>query len=320
MPSAPTLSVIVPAFDVAEYIDEALQSLFSQSEPADEIIVIDDGSTDDTVECIAHYRRDNRLRFFKQNNRGLGPTRNRGANLATGDYLYFFDSDDVLDEHFVRRIKERIKHVAVPLDVILFSGESFCEATTNIEKIYYKRNIDCMCEPGARVLSTLGSQAGLISSACLYVVRRAYWVNNNFTFPATLHEDDYVIIDLILNADSVSVLSEVLFFRRLRPSSIMTAPSTQAHLEGRELNLRHALYLLRHYRAEPPETRALLEHWCRIRCSLYLKVSESLDARIDYWLVVRALFATRHRRLARAVRRVLIRRLSLRANIFLKKK
>lgn len=88
------VSVIIPTYNRGNLIEETLESLFRQTRPADEIIVVDDGSTDDTVERLAAYG--DRLCVIRQENAGPASARNLGLKVATGDIIQFFDSDDLM--------------------------------------------------------------------------------------------------------------------------------------------------------------------------------------------------------------------------------
>lgn len=91
------VSVIVPVYNAALYLTEALESAWRQTHPPHEIIVVDDGSTDDTAQVVSRF--DSQfgagIRYCFQQNRGTGAARNRGAQMATGDYLAFLDDDDI---------------------------------------------------------------------------------------------------------------------------------------------------------------------------------------------------------------------------------
>jgi glycosyltransferase involved in cell wall biosynthesis len=88
-----TISAIVPTFNRARLLREALASILAQERPADEIIVVDDGSTDGTREVVERLRP--RFRYVFQPNRGAASARNLGGRVATGQHLAFLDSDDV---------------------------------------------------------------------------------------------------------------------------------------------------------------------------------------------------------------------------------
>ncbi len=89
----PSVSVVIPAYNLARYLPQAIDSALAQSCPAAEVIVVDDGSLDETPELLASYG--DRIRILRQENRGLSAARNAGAAVARGDLLAFLDADDV---------------------------------------------------------------------------------------------------------------------------------------------------------------------------------------------------------------------------------
>jgi glycosyltransferase involved in cell wall biosynthesis len=98
------ISVIVPAYNVETYIGKCLDSILSQTYRDLEVIVIDDGSTDNTSNIIAHYAGDSRLKYVEQKNSGVSAARNAGISAATGDYLAFVDSDDYLEPDMYKKL------------------------------------------------------------------------------------------------------------------------------------------------------------------------------------------------------------------------
>ena len=89
---AHTVSVVIPCYKQAHFLGEAIESVLTQSYPA-EIVVVDDGSPDNTAEVAARYPR---VRYIRQENRGLAQSRNSGFRVSTGDYVLFLDADDRL--------------------------------------------------------------------------------------------------------------------------------------------------------------------------------------------------------------------------------
>jgi glycosyltransferase involved in cell wall biosynthesis len=92
-PAAPLVSVIIPAYNAGAYINETIDSVLTQTYPHVEIIVVDDGSTDDTVERLKKYGAG--IKYIYQANAGVGPDRNTGFDASSGDYIAFLDADDI---------------------------------------------------------------------------------------------------------------------------------------------------------------------------------------------------------------------------------
>jgi glycosyltransferase involved in cell wall biosynthesis len=88
-----TVSVVIPAYNCARYLPETIESALSQTLPPLEVIVIDDGSTDDTAELLGHY--EGRIRYIRQRNMGISAARNAGIRVARGSLIAFLDADDI---------------------------------------------------------------------------------------------------------------------------------------------------------------------------------------------------------------------------------
>lgn len=91
--SGPTISCVVPVFNGERYLAAALDSVLAQTRPPDEIVIVDDGSSDGSPEIVRRYG--DRVRYVRQNNRGAASARNRGVELCGGELLAFIDQDDL---------------------------------------------------------------------------------------------------------------------------------------------------------------------------------------------------------------------------------
>ena len=106
--SSPLVSVIIPVFNVELYLRQCLDSVINQTYKNLEILVIDDGSTDNCGKICDEYEKDRRVKVFHTENRGLSAATNLGLDNATGDYISFIDSDDWIDVDFLKRQIESI--------------------------------------------------------------------------------------------------------------------------------------------------------------------------------------------------------------------
>lgn len=136
------VSIIVPVYNVENYIEKCLDSLLSQSLKEIEIIVVNDGSTDNSYEIIKSImdKHPNRIQYFIKKNGGQGSARNLGIEHARGEYLSFVDSDDYIDENFARDMYNAAKSenadVAVCDMVDVYSDKQIYHNTTDFNKIY----------------------------------------------------------------------------------------------------------------------------------------------------------------------------------------
>lgn len=101
MPNSRLVSVIVPCYNYAEYVEEAIQSVWAQTYKNIELIIINDGSTDDTDTVIKRLLKKQKFTYLKQENKGIVATRNRCLKEATGKYTIMLDADDYLDPNYV---------------------------------------------------------------------------------------------------------------------------------------------------------------------------------------------------------------------------
>lgn len=227
----PTISVVVPAYNVERYIEEALDSLLAQSVPFHEIIVINDGSTDGTADRLARYVGHPLVQVHTTANQGLGRARNTGIAHATGEYLYFFDSDDILDPSFVATIGH-ILSTNRSLDLVFFSGVSFYDDgyEAGFDELL-ERKLSGDFPTGLAAAEALYGAGGAFANAVLYVSRTALW-QRGLSFAPILYEDAEVFPRLCAAAAQSHVTNACLFRRRLRRNSIVTTRPTQAHVSG----------------------------------------------------------------------------------------
>lgn len=99
-----TISCIIPLYNQGEYLSDAVESCLNQTRSPNEVIIIDDGSTDRSLEIAKRWESDKRVKVIHQINKGLPSARNTGVMNATTDYLFMLDADDILVENCIERI------------------------------------------------------------------------------------------------------------------------------------------------------------------------------------------------------------------------
>ncbi|MFG2496604.1 CDP-glycerol glycerophosphotransferase family protein [Streptomyces sp. NPDC048441] len=213
----PRLAVVVPVYNVEEFLGPCLRSLAEQTMPDLEVVMVNDGSTDGSPRIAREFAaQDGRFRLVEQENAGLGAARNAGVREARGTYLTFVDSDDIVPADAYERMLAALEE----------SGSDF--ATGNVHRL----RTDGRSEQSAMFLKAMGSNRRgthvtrdweLLGDriACNKVFRRDFWDRHAFAFPeGVLFEDTPVMIPAHFLAESVDVLKEPVYLWRQRDGSI----------------------------------------------------------------------------------------------------
>ena len=225
----PRISVVVPVYDVEDYVATCLQSLARQTYDDLEVIVVDDGSHDRGAEIADRFcAGDRRFRLIRQTNGGLGCARNTGIDVASGEFLAFVDSDDVVPGDAYARL----------LSALEASGSDF--ATGNVQRL--TRQGTSQAQFLARTFARTRSGTHVSRDRTLLadrtawnkLWRRSFWDAHALRFPeGVIHEDIPVTLPAHVLADRVDVLSAPVYQWRLREDG--AASITQRRLEQRVL-------------------------------------------------------------------------------------
>ena len=230
--AAPKVTVVIPVFNTEKYLAQCLDSVINQTLRDIEIICIDDGSTDGSLNILLDYAgRDDRITVVSQKNQGLSAVRNRGITEAKGEYVQFLDSDDML----VPTALENLYAFASEnrLDMLFFNariknigGEHGTHAYDLISGIS-----DVLT--GDELFAKLREKGHYQTSACMYIVRLDYLRGIDLRFEeGVLHEDVLFTFICLLKAKRAAKLDEQYYIRCYRPGSIMTSPRSFDNLYG----------------------------------------------------------------------------------------
>lgn len=131
------ISIIVPVYNVEKYIKRCIESILKQTYEYFEIILIDDGSTDNSSKiCDEYYRQDKRIKVIHKENGGVSSSRNVGLDIAKGDYISFIDSDDYIEADMFEKMIETI--VSNAADIVQCNFKSVCENEKDSKNKIYK--------------------------------------------------------------------------------------------------------------------------------------------------------------------------------------
>ena len=171
----PTVSVIVPIYNVAEYLPSCLSSIAAQTFSDLEVLLIDDGSTDDSSKiCDCFVRNDSRFRYFRKNNGGLSEARNTGVKASNGEYLFFLDSDDELPQDAIRSLVDKIE---IDQAQVVIGGMNWIYPSHSEMK--YERSNHIIGNANIMIYS-MRHTFPLV--ACNKLIRRDFLIDNNLFF------------------------------------------------------------------------------------------------------------------------------------------
>ncbi|MDB6370473.1 glycosyltransferase [Photorhabdus bodei] len=215
------ITIIIPVFNDENNIIYLLDSISSQENVNFEVIIINDGSTDNSLEVIKEYeKRDNRIRIFNQENRGVSIARNYGIKYARGEWILFVDSDDWLKPQILRKWLDQA--IEQRLDVLIGNGVSFTEDPFSQGNRRITRR-----QPYGRVLT--GKEWIKYCVECrewphffwLQLIKKELIINNQLSFMENIfHEDILWTINLSLIANRIGFCEEQLYCYRHNLQSI----------------------------------------------------------------------------------------------------
>ena len=231
------ISVIIPVYNTSNYLRDAFNSILTQSLHDIEIIAINDGSTDNSLDVLRELQKiDSRIKIFTQENLGVSIARNKGIELATGKYIYFFDSDDILSRNCLLDCYKRAENT--DCDFICFNADSFYDGISEINKTndaYNKANIlkSNKNYKGYYAWDLLRHHDKASPSVCLCFIRKNYLNSIQLSFfPNIIHEDRLFTYLLYLQASCIQYIPKTYFHRRKRKDSITTTPYSMKNVYG----------------------------------------------------------------------------------------
>lgn len=221
------ITLVIPVYNVEKYLCQCLNSVVEQSILFDEVILVNDGSTDDSLKiCKEYVSKYNYFKLIDQKNQGLSMARNIGIESAFSEYIMFLDADDYLRLDTVKILKNQLSQFHY--DAVFFDAEIICDAGIRYskEKNDYDRNdadLDEKIWNGWGYFAKCYPQ-NYIVSACMAVYKKEMLTSANIKFPEGLFfEDNYFSLMVMKQAKCVIHISQKLYQRRYRENSIMTS-------------------------------------------------------------------------------------------------
>lgn len=208
------ISVIVPVYNTEKYLEDCIRSIISQIYTNWELILINDGSTDSSIEiCKSFAANDQRIKIFCQKNQGPSAARNKGLDFCKGQYICFIDSDDMIHHNFLIELWKNL--VEVEADI------SMCKTThseyTHVEKVY---GLDL--KNFFKVVESMNDKI----IVCSKLYKKEIWEELRFT---AKYYEDVIIFPKIFEEKKIAFTPSKLYFYRTREGSRTTVFSEDSY-------------------------------------------------------------------------------------------
>ena len=223
-----TLGAIIPVYNVEKYLRECIDSVINQKTKFDEIVLIDDGSEDDSGKICDYYAdKYDCFKVVHQSNLGLSISRNKGISIIETDYVVFLDSDDYITYDYVDILKDKINKFN-QIDVVFFSANIKCDDGKERENIYIRMPNICDRHMTGIDLCRNIINHNWIVSACLGAYSRSFLYSNDIFFMENMiYEDNLFSVKVLDKAENVLAIGERIYIRRYRDNSITNSTYTE---------------------------------------------------------------------------------------------
>ena len=247
------ISVILPVYNAEKYLFQTLSSVINQSYQDLEVIVVNDGSTDDSFKMLSEFSlKDERIRIIDQSNSGPSKARNRGIELAKGSWIYFMDADDILDEDaFSQLMRDSSGY-----DMIVFGAYKHIINKSNEEKKQYQFNllneeIKSRQEIGAYLMKVLKNNKQDVFLYYIWnkifsaeIIRKS---QIKFNEDIRLGEDFIFVSEYLKKAETIRILDNCYYHYFLRGWNSLVGRFDKNELDRRKRMYRSMIDLYRTY-------------------------------------------------------------------------
>ncbi len=231
-----TVSIIIPFYNDGLYLEDAIKSVLNQTLNNIELILVDDGSTDESVKIARKYAKEYaNILYQRQKNSGQGVARNKGLEMSQGKFVYFLDSDDYLEVHAMEKCYQIAS--SNKCDIITFNSKEtkYDASDFNIEyghRSFLKENMT-----GLNYLFQSLKNDKFYVPVWLYFYKKDFLKKCKIEFEPVIYEDKIFTLRILYEDPQIIYLDETLHFRRIREMSTMTRQKSIKHLKGAYTNI-----------------------------------------------------------------------------------
>ena len=220
------VSVVVPVYNVKDYLYECIDSIKNQTYKNIEIILVDDGSTDGSSQiCDELAKEDERIKLIHKENGGLSDARNVGLNYSNGEYIIFIDSDDLISKIMIEQMIN-----SMLINDADISACTFKTFKNNNDINYVEKLKDEIVMSGKELVKKIyaGEYTDIAFTAWNKLYKKRLFQDFKIEYPVgRFYEDSFTTFKLLYNADKLVIIDNSLYFYRVRQGSIMNSVMTE---------------------------------------------------------------------------------------------
>lgn len=256
------VSVIVPLYNMEKYIVKCLDSIVSQTLGQIELIIVNDGSTDNSKVIIQKYINEHlnkRIIYLEKKNTGLSDARNYGVKYASGKYISFIDADDYINLNLYSNLKP---YMDDNIDLIKFKMITVDRNYNEISKISGPVFDKCS---GINAFKKLYCQDKFLEVACIYLYKRDFFIRYNFKYATGLYHEDFGLTPIIINLSTTVVSLEEYSYYYFQNENSITKNNKYSHTLYKVNNLiihyDNLLKMIKQYKICDESNKLLKEYY-----------------------------------------------------------
>lgn len=235
------ISVIVPIYNTEKYLKRCLNSIINQTYNDLEIILVDDGSTDNSLAiCKEYQEKDNRIKVFNQVNQGQGVARNLGLDMCNGEYISFIDSDDYIKNDMYEKMLSKMKEYKADIAICGYARDhGILIKDTEVPKLNTTyNNLD--------LIKAYISTPYIAASVWNKLYKKELW--QNYRFPEIRAREDAIILnDILSNVNKAIHIGESLYIQYIRPGSTERKKFSRDKLNSIQASQNMTTYIMNNY-------------------------------------------------------------------------
>ena len=251
----PKISIVIPVFNSEKYLFDSLNSIINQTLKEIEIICINDGSYDNSLNILNYYKKiDNRIIIINQKNKGVNSARNSGLKIAKGEFILFFDSDDQLKSNALEIMYEFSNKNN--LEILFFNVELIFKNKTIENKIipfdiFYSIDNTKIIKNKTKLFLNFLEKNKFIVSPCFQLIKHSFLINYKINFYEGIFYDDYLFNFKLLNSFNISYeMNQTFYYKFIYKNLTINKNYLLKILHDNIINIREFLIYILKYEIE----------------------------------------------------------------------